>query len=280
MNDHPQNFKIVVDVGASIGEFASHVLLHDRTSKVFAVEPNIKYCESYLNKVKQNYFGRMNIFYYALSNKSGEFDFYGSQVLGGNIGSLKKLNPEKRWDPYLDKNLDRNVLAKNTIVKVKKVQDFLSENELTHIDFLKIDAQGSDIEILELFLKNVTVTCSVVEVNTSSNPEENIYLSNNDLNALLKIVCKYELHIIKIVPNSDFSELNVFLAKEAEEGLSLINDLKLKDSITFSRGWEVLVTNKNQRNDQISLVSILWKMIFGIKRPIKSLKAVLRRLAF
>ena len=46
--------------------------------------------------------------------------------------------------------------------------EFISDNKLNKIDFLKIDAQGSDVEIFKLFLEQIPVSCAVVEVNTLS----------------------------------------------------------------------------------------------------------------
>ena len=279
MKQSDKELKVIVDVGASIGEFASHVLTHDKNIEVFAVEPNEEFCKFYLENIRAKFPSRMKIFYHALSNISGNFEFYGSKVLEGNIGSLKKLNPNKQWDEYLEKNIDKSSLQINSIVKVKSVSEFISKNQISRIDFLKIDAQGSDVEILELFLSCTPISCAVVEVNTLSNSSENIYLSNNNLNELIKIISYYKLKIIKIVPNGDLTELNIFLAENEVEGLRIIEDLNLKNSTVFSRGWEVVVGKKLPNSNKDLGARLLHKIFLGLKNPVKSGKSVMRKLS-
>ena len=279
MKQSDKELKVIVDVGASIGEFASHVLIHNKNIEVFAVEPNEEFCKFYLENIQAEFSSRMKIFYHALSNISGNFEFYGSKVLEGNIGSLKKLNPNKQWDEYLEKNLDKSSLQISSMVKVKSVSEFISESQISHIDFLKIDAQGSDVEILELFLSYIPISCAVVEVNTLSNSSENIYLSNNNLNELIKIIFRYNLKIIKIVPNGDLTELNIFLAENEVEGLRIIEDLKLKNCTVFSRGWEVSVSKKLSNSYMDLGTNLLRKIFLGLKNPFKSGKSVMRKLS-
>jgi len=269
---------IVIDVGAASGEFSQHVLSNTGNAKVFAVEPNLVINGASLKALKKEFGKNISIHSYALAEKSGEFPFFGSSQLNGQVGSLRRFNPEKKWDSYLENLIDKNELLSYDLISVKSVTEFLSEINQYDIDFLKIDAQGIDVEILEQFLQNSSIKCMVLEVNTTSNKSENIYDSNNNLNTLIRIIYKYDLNIIKVTPNSDFSELNVFLAKDVQIGQDILNYLRISESITFKRGWSVAIKSNTAVNSQIKFNTIILKLIRLFLHPIKSLRKILQLL--
>lgn len=259
---------IVVDVGASIGEFSQHVLASIENARIYAVEPNIDTNGKYLDELKKEYGDRVSIHPYALAEATEWRHFFGSTQINGQIGSLKKFNPDKIWNSYLEEKLDKNELAAHKLILAKSVADFLIETNLHEIDFLKIDAQGYDVELLEKFLECCTVKCLVLEVNTTANELENIYESNiNNLNHLARIISKYNLNIIKIVPHHDFTELNVFLAYDTKLGQDTITNLKLSESPTFERGWSVTIKSNTNPRTKLKLKDILVKIIKIIAHP-------------
>jgi FkbM family methyltransferase len=269
---------VVIDVGAAIGEFSQHVLSYAENVKVFAIEPNLEMNSAALEALKTEFGKNFSIHYYALGEKSGIFPFFGSSQLNGQVGSLNKFNPEKKWDVYLENTIDKGELFSYNLVSVKSVAEFLSEINQYDIDFLKIDAQGSDVEILEQFLKFSSIKCMVLEVNTTSDKSENIYDGNNNLNTLMKVISKYNLNIIKITPNADFSELNVFLAKDMKVGQDILSYLKLSESVTFKRGWNVAIKSTSAVNSQIDFNTVVFKLFRLSLHPIKSLRKISRLL--
>jgi FkbM family methyltransferase len=263
----------VVDVGAAIGEFSHHVLKNNEVARIYAIEPNItKFGESLL-KIKNDFDERISIHPYGLAEKSGSLPLYGSTQINGQIGSLKQFNASKKWNPYLEENLDKSQLAEHIIVHVKSVVDFLSEIGKQEIDFLKIDAQGYDVELLDKFLQFSNVKCSVLEVNTTSDKHENIYESDNNLNALIRVISKYNMNILKIVPNDDFTELNVFLASNIEVGHNIMRSLKISDSPTFNRGWNVMY-RRNPHSHKITSKSIFLIIRKVILHPLRTSRKI------
>ena len=269
---------VVIDVGAALGEFSQHVLSNIENVKVFAIEPNMAIHGASLEVLEKEFGKNVSIHPYALSEKSGQFPFFGSSQLNGQVGSLKEFNSEKTWDSYLENIIDKNELFSYNLISVKSVTEFLSEINQYDIDFLKIDAQGSDVEILEQFLQYSSIKCLVLEVNTTSNKSENIYDSDNNLNTLVRIIFKYDLKIIKITPNSDFSELNVFLAKDMKLGQDILSYLRISESITFKRGWNVTIRSNTDTNSKVKLNMIMFKLIRIFIHPIKSLRKILQLL--
>jgi FkbM family methyltransferase len=265
---------VVVDVGAANGEFSRHILTNVENSNVYAIEPNIRTNNSYLKVLQEDFGNRISIHPYALAETSGQRPFYGSTQINGQIGSLKKFNEMKVWDSYLELNLDKSELQAHTLVWVKSVKEFLNETNLIEIDFLKIDAQGSDIEILENFLKYAVVKCLVLEVNTTSNISENIYESDNNLNSLIAVISSYNLKIIKIVPHHDLTELNIFLAHDIVLGQNIISDFKISESGAFKRGWNVSIKSTSIVSSEIKFKVISIKMIKFIIHPWKYSKRI------
>lgn len=271
--------KIVIDVGSAKGEFSRHVLMSHPKATVFAVEPNISIHGSHLDIIRRKHSDRFLVHPYALAEESGTRPMYGLTQLEGQIGSLKKFNTLKVWDEYVEAKIDKNELIGEVYVDVKSVKDFLREIGNLEIDFLKIDAQGFDVIILQEFLKFSSVKCMVVEVNTVSDMLENIYDGENNLTALSKIISQFDLKIIKIVPNWDLSELNVFLAYNEIEGQEIIQLLKINENPVFIKGWKVSIKSELFDLSAHKLIKVLPKFfIHPFKYSKKFLTLLLKNL--
>ena len=270
-------FDKIVDVGAASGEFTKHILRLNRNHIVYAIEPNIDVNETSLAKLLTEYPNRMRFYPHALGNQTGEFAFYGAHVLEGQIGSLNRFNEEKIWSDHLKQVLIEQDLSTHKMVSVRSVQDFLKDNQIDRIKFLKIDTQGSDIDILKTFLDNTLVECMVLEVNTSQVSSENIYSVDNSFDKLIRIIVEYSLQIVKLVPNSDLTEYNVFLAKQVDIGKNIIDSLKIDQSIVFGKYWTVLGMGKVFKNTTNN--NLLIKKIFtGLRHPHNSIKSAVHKL--
>ena len=265
---------IVVDVGCAIGEFSEFILKSGLKVKIYALEPNVNLFGEKLSKIKLRYPSKFYFFPYALGKSSGKALMYGTSQLNGQIGSLKKFNAHKKWDDYLDTHLSKDELSSAITIDTKSVSDFLLISGVKEIDFLKIDAQGSDIDILEQFLLKQNVRCIVLEVNVSSNQYENIYEGDNNLSRLSKIIAKYDLDIIKIVPNRDFTELNVFLARNFQIGLKIIEALKISFNPVFRQGWSVNVVS-NIKTEKLSLARTLTRLLQLLFHPVRTIKMLI-----
>ena len=267
--------KIVIDVGSAKGEFARHVLMSHSNTTIFAVEPNISAHGVHLDVIRSEHSDRFLLHPYALAEESGTRPMYGLSQLKGQIGSLKKFNSSKVWDKYIEAKIDKSKLINEVYVDVKSVKDFLSDIDNLEIDFLKIDVQGYDVIILREFLKFSSVKCMVVEINTVSDPLENIYDSENNLTTLSKIISQFDLKIIKIVPNWDLSELNVFLAYNEIEGREIIQLLKISENPVFIKGWKVSVQSELFDLNAHKLIKTLFKFFIHPFKYSKKIKILL-----
>lgn len=141
--DLSKNITSFLDIGSNIGYYSLLAVKSNSNIKAYAFEP-AKRPKHYLKtNIKLNHFenniAHENI---ALSNVSGKIDFY-------EVGNIKYK--------YLEHNLagegnagtkttSRNFI-KNT-VNSKTLNQFFEDNKIKNIDLIKIDTEGTEIDIL------------------------------------------------------------------------------------------------------------------------------------
>ncbi len=133
-----EEIKVCLDVGANIGNY-SKLLLEKTNSKVYAFEPMEKSFEE-LKKIKEKYKDRFFIEKLALGNEDGV-----KQIYSANETSEKAS---------LEKNLEKlSFIDKNNLreydISIKKIDslDFFDTN--SKVDFLKIDVEGHEYEVIQ-----------------------------------------------------------------------------------------------------------------------------------
>ena len=134
---------IVLDIGANIGNI-SNFILEKKGSKVFAFEPN-KLCYEILARrfVDDS---RVKTFNLAVSNYSGLSKLYLHQKSKG-ITDFNYIESSSL------KNEKDNVSETNSIeVNVEHISKILSK--FSYIDLIKIDAEGSEYEIIPFLIDN------------------------------------------------------------------------------------------------------------------------------
>jgi FkbM family methyltransferase len=271
--------KVYIDVGASDGSLSKHILRHTDTSLVYAIEPNSNQYEEKLIELEHEYPSQFKWRKFALSDFNGSAKFFGSSIFKGLVGSLNEFNQEKIWDQSLSSHFISSDVQDYDYVEVTSVSKFVNDEQITSVEFLKIDAQGSDLKILEQFLNHVEVKCAVVEVNSSIVSSENAYLVENSFEKLIKICELNSMSVIKIIPaTSDLSEYNVIIGKDQTYCLYLIDYLRLEESMVLGRFWKVLGLGTAQKNSKRSYSLFLTKFLQGLKHPVYSAKSVIFKL--
>lgn len=269
----------IFDVGANRGEFTKHVIDNCEDAEVQAFEPNTSICFESLNKIAIENPDKLVINWVALDKKSGKGNFFGGNLMNGQLGSLLPLNyKSKGW------NLHKEVISLEEIastpieIMVVSVKDLSNNVSNIEIDFLKIDTQGTDILILAEFLEYFHVKAGVVEVTVGDAFQEPRYIGEfNDINSLVQILQKYDYKIFKMLPNNQNSdEFNVFFAKSEQDFKRILYELKLSDNPIFARYWKVLGIGKSQsENTQVLTLRFLKKIFKAFFHPRSSLQSFL-----
>ena len=273
--------KIAVDVGANSGSFSAHVLGHSADYEVIAIEPNQKVCGPDLNLLLSHYPKRLQVFPIALSSQSGRRSLRLSSVMNSQLASLLNSNPEGDWPDAVKGRILSANSNESLEVDCYSVSEFLVSNSIRNIDFLKIDTQGTDLEILEGFLENSEVKVAAVEVEIDSLRPNSHYIHNLDqFEELNRIISKFNLKVFKIVPNGiDTQEYNFFLARNRVDFISVMSELRISESPTFSRFWSIIGTggrvNENLATAQRQLTL---KVFSAFKHPFSSYKSLLYKL--
>ena len=130
--------KVCLDVGANIGNY-SKLLLKKTNAKVYAFEPMEKSFDE-LKKIKEKYKDRFFIEKLALGNEDGVKQIYSANDISEKA-SLEK-NLEKL--SFIDKNNLREYDI--TIKKLDSLNFFDTNNK---VDFLKIDVEGHEYEVIQ-----------------------------------------------------------------------------------------------------------------------------------
>jgi len=116
--------KVIVDLGAYEGEFGYYC--YNFASKIYAIEPDIKPFEVLKKNVEDFKLDKFSIFNIGISGQSGRRKF---SAPGSGASTF-----------YRD-------LGHLTEVDTLSLDDFIKQNEIKHIDILKIDVEGSENEI-------------------------------------------------------------------------------------------------------------------------------------
>ena len=121
----------VIDVGAHKGYFSFFTArLMKGTGKIYAIEPEPRNCFWIKKGILANGYKNINIHRIALSNLNGKTLLYKGKKSGHH-------------------SIKRNMGLGSTVIETKKLDDLLNENNIQKLDFLKIDVEGAEVEVLE-----------------------------------------------------------------------------------------------------------------------------------
>jgi FkbM family methyltransferase len=132
---------IVFDIGAHLGNWTEEVLKRNPKS-VHLFEP-IEECVNILNTKYQDLIRKGVIFvsHVAVSNKIGEELFYYYPKHPTLSSVYRRIDGEKRYNlsepapPYFVPSITLDV--------------YCSENNIVHIDYLKIDVEGAELDVIQ-----------------------------------------------------------------------------------------------------------------------------------
>ncbi len=154
--DKDLKFKIM-EIGAHpYGEFneSFHILLdHFPGSEIYAFELDKEECEKLNKSCKKG----MKFFPIALGEKKETRKFYET-----NMPVCSSLYEPKQKFLELYNNLNTAYLKNTTEIDTISVDKFLKKNNLEHIDFIKIDIQGAELDVFKGGVKTLEKTLMIV----------------------------------------------------------------------------------------------------------------------
>lgn len=132
---------VIIDIGANVGIVSFYFAKKYPNAKIFAYEPHPLNYENLVKGIKTNKIDNVYPFNLAVFSKSNLNVKIHLHENNTSASSVFRYLPE---DPYVE-------------VKTISLEDIIKQNNILHIDFLKIDCEGAEFDILEnteMFYKN------------------------------------------------------------------------------------------------------------------------------
>jgi FkbM family methyltransferase len=129
-----ENFEIkpndvVIDVGAHIGLFTIYASQFCTNGKIYSFEPFVNNYELLLENIKLNNLDNVKSFNQAISNSNESIKLF--------------LNDDESGHSIFSQS------SKSIIVDSISLQKFFDENQIKHCNFLKLDCEGAEYEIIK-----------------------------------------------------------------------------------------------------------------------------------
>ena len=114
---------VYLDIGANIG--MASIYFYPYAKQIYAIEPSSKIYEALVANTKN--YPKIKTFKYAIAHKSGKDYLYSNDV-----GTVPQTLFGNKTSVYSE------------MIEVKSIEDFMNENNINHIDVMKIDVEESE----------------------------------------------------------------------------------------------------------------------------------------
>ena len=154
------NFKIVFDVGAHKGETIELYLNHFNIEKIYSFEPSyfsFNYLKAKIDRIK-NRKVKTEIIIENIALGAENKDIKIKHMNESSSSTIKELNKDSKYYKKKRKflfNLKNKDLFNEISAKQKNLDEYMSKKKIQKLDFLKIDTEGYEFEVLSGAKKNI-----------------------------------------------------------------------------------------------------------------------------
>jgi len=225
---------IVIDVGANQGGFAIEVAARNAEISVLAIEPIPQLCAEIAATAKTRQLENIILLQLAADATARSAKLHVSDHADCGVSSLLKLDDElikhddywqTREDLYFDHTIDVAVVRLDSIPEIQQAE---------RIRFIKIDAQGVDLPVLESLGDYLPrVEAGVLEV--PSTHESRLYTEEvHDLHSVTSRLLFLGFRVYAIKPNDNASkEFNLFFCRQDIDWRTVEHDLQLRGVVLY-----------------------------------------------
>ncbi|MBK9284223.1 MAG: FkbM family methyltransferase [Sphingobacteriaceae bacterium] len=128
------NGDTIFDVGANIGWYSNHLAKKLPTSKIYAFEPIPETHARVKNNIALNQSNNVTLNNFAFSDKIQTLTFYYSPTITGASSSA---------------NITENENMQKLECKANTIDNFVQENKIDKIDFIKCDVEGAEFMVYQ-----------------------------------------------------------------------------------------------------------------------------------
>lgn len=139
--------KIFFDVGANLGQSIERFRKFSKNFKIYSFEPTPALCDTLRKKYNNNH--NININQIALGEKKGRTSFNSFKY--HKINSILDIDQKSKFAKsrmIVSESDDKN-FAEVIDVEITSIDNYCEENNINHIDLLKIDTQGFEDKVLK-----------------------------------------------------------------------------------------------------------------------------------
>ncbi|MFL2896023.1 MAG: FkbM family methyltransferase [Candidatus Pelagibacter sp.] len=147
------NFKIIFDVGAHEGETIELYLKHFKIQKMYSFEPSYfsyNNLKKKINNIKNKKI-KTEIIIENIALGAENKDIKIKHMNETSSSTIKELNKDSKYYKKKKKflfNLKNKKLFTEIFAKQKKIDEYMSQKKIQKLDFLKIDTEGYEFEVL------------------------------------------------------------------------------------------------------------------------------------
>jgi FkbM family methyltransferase len=141
----PKKELILFDIGANRGQSIHSLKKIVPASLIYSFEPDPIVFQQLVTK---NSWSGVKFFNIAVGERSGRFPFYISPL--SETSTLVIPNLASKWNKKKASILGMNIqeMYAETEVDVTTIDDFMLSQEINHIDLIKIDVEGGELQVL------------------------------------------------------------------------------------------------------------------------------------
>ena len=190
--------KTIFDVGANIGQTSRHYRKRNESAEIYSFEP-VK--ETYNQLINNTSNHNINCFNYALGNESGQkkmsvhnnIDFCVSNTIletekNDSVESLLVAAETVIANSKTSKVIHSRHSFGSEMVTIEKLDNFVVNNNIRHINYLKIDTEGYDLEVLkgaQQLIRDKQI--DFIETEVSMNPTNEFHVSFTEIKEFMLI---------------------------------------------------------------------------------------------
>ena len=144
---------IVMDIGANMGEWSLHMAkMVGGNGRVFSFEPIPSMVQALEKTIAINNFSQVSISECAISNKTGHSQFsipFNKDNQAIPFWSRLVLGEEFATPKWIDNPWAKVATTKTIEVQTTTLDRFISEKNITKLDFIKVDVEGHEKYVIE-----------------------------------------------------------------------------------------------------------------------------------
>lgn len=207
MNKEENKNRVFFDVGANNGYTSIPVAYMNSDTIVYAFEPT----PEMINEIESKIIGLSNYFLTkkAVSDYNGTSTFNVAGQCDWGCSSLLEFSEKSKteWPGRTDFHVTNEI-----IVDVIRLDNFIEAHGITKIDYLHIDTQGSDLNVLKGLGKYIDIVIEGVMEAAAKN--DILYNGQNTQEESITFLEEHGFEITNIQVNDSYhNEVNIFFRK-------------------------------------------------------------------